>query len=98
VAAVDTSDVLAGFTCPTRAAPIRRRGHLDGQGAGAPGSVVQGVTVTGVETERGRVTAVNTDQGRIETEVVVNAAGMWAANSASATACASHCRPPSTTT
>jgi 4-methylaminobutanoate oxidase (formaldehyde-forming) len=48
------------------------------KGAGALGRVVQGVTVTGVETERGRVTAVNTDQGRIETEVVVNAAGMWA--------------------
>jgi 4-methylaminobutanoate oxidase (formaldehyde-forming) len=40
--------------------------------------VIEGVTVTGVETKRGRVTAVLTEQGRIETEIVVNAAGMWA--------------------
>jgi 4-methylaminobutanoate oxidase (formaldehyde-forming) len=40
--------------------------------------VFDGVTVTGVETKRGRVSAVLTDQGRIETEIVVNAAGMWA--------------------
>jgi 4-methylaminobutanoate oxidase (formaldehyde-forming) len=40
--------------------------------------VIEGVRVTGVETAHGRVIAVLTDQGRIETEVVVNAAGMWA--------------------
>jgi 4-methylaminobutanoate oxidase (formaldehyde-forming) len=34
--------------------------------------------VTGIETERGRVTAVATDRGTIETEVVVNAGGMFA--------------------
>ena len=63
-------------TCPTRAAPIRSawppRWPRRAKALGA--RIVQGVTVTGVETERGRVTAVNTDQGRIETEVVVNAA------------------------
>jgi 4-methylaminobutanoate oxidase (formaldehyde-forming) len=49
------------------------------KGAKALGArVIEGVTVTGVETKRGRVTAVLTDQGRIETEIVVNAAGMWA--------------------
>jgi 4-methylaminobutanoate oxidase (formaldehyde-forming) len=34
--------------------------------------------VTGIEIERGRVTAVATDRGTIETEVVVNAGGMFA--------------------
>ncbi len=40
--------------------------------------IVEGVAATGVETEGRRVRAVLTEQGRIETEVVVNAAGMWA--------------------
>src|SRR6266508_2262714 len=35
--------------------------------------------VTAIETDRGRVTAVDTDKGSIETEVVVNAGGMFAA-------------------
>jgi glycine cleavage system T protein len=35
--------------------------------------------VTGIAVERGRVTAVETDKGSIETEVVVNAGGMFAA-------------------
>ncbi len=35
--------------------------------------------VTGIEVERGRVTGVETDKGRIETETVVNAGGMFAA-------------------
>jgi glycine cleavage system T protein len=35
--------------------------------------------VTGIELEKDRVRAVETDQGRIETEVVVNAGGMFAA-------------------
>jgi glycine cleavage system aminomethyltransferase T/glycine/D-amino acid oxidase-like deaminating enzyme len=34
--------------------------------------------VTGIATERGRVTAVETDKGAIETEIVVNAGGMFA--------------------
>ena len=34
--------------------------------------------VTAIDTERGRVTAVQTDRGTIETEVVVNAGGMYA--------------------
>jgi len=36
-------------------------------------------TVTGIETHGGRVRAVRTDRGRYETELVVNAAGGWAA-------------------
>ena len=77
---LDTSDVLAGFYVPDegRADPVGVATSM-AKGAKALGvRVVQGVTVKGVETKRGRVTAVNTDHGRIETEVVVNAAGMWA--------------------
>jgi glycine cleavage system T protein len=37
-----------------------------------------GVTVTGITVARGRVAAVVTDRGTIGTEVVVNAAGIWA--------------------
>jgi len=37
-----------------------------------------GIRVTGVAVERNRVTAVETDRGSIETEVVVNAGGMYA--------------------
>jgi 4-methylaminobutanoate oxidase (formaldehyde-forming) len=49
------------------------------KGAKALGArIIEGVAVTGVETKRGRVSAVLTSQGRIETEIVVNAAGMWA--------------------
>jgi glycine cleavage system T protein len=40
--------------------------------------VVTSTRVTGIAVERGRVTAVETDRGRIETEVVVNAGGMYA--------------------
>ena len=40
--------------------------------------VVEGVTATGVATRGRQVTAVLTSAGPIETEVVVNAAGMWA--------------------
>lgn len=42
-------------------------------------SIETGVRVTGIDlSPRREVTAVITDKGRIETEVVVNAAGMWA--------------------
>jgi len=77
---LDTSDVLAGFYVPDegRADPVGVATSM-AKGAKALGArVIQGVTVRGVETTHGRVTAVDTDQGRIETEVVVNAAGMWA--------------------
>lgn len=39
--------------------------------------VVEGVTVTGVNTTDGRVTGVTTSVGDIEAEYVVNAGGMW---------------------
>ena len=40
--------------------------------------IATGTRVTGVAVQRGRVTAVETDRGSIETEIVVNAGGMFA--------------------
>jgi 4-methylaminobutanoate oxidase (formaldehyde-forming) len=40
--------------------------------------VARSTRVTGLRAERGRVTAVETDRGAIQTEVVVNAGGMFA--------------------
>jgi 4-methylaminobutanoate oxidase (formaldehyde-forming) len=42
------------------------------------GSIVEGVTVTGLVKQGNRITGVVTDHGEIETEIVVNAAGIWA--------------------
>jgi glycine cleavage system aminomethyltransferase T/glycine/D-amino acid oxidase-like deaminating enzyme len=44
------------------------------------GEVETGTRVTGIRLERGRVQAVETDRGEIETEIVVNAGGMYAAD------------------
>ena len=75
-----TDDVLAGFYVPDegRADPVGCAVSM-AKGARMLGAkVIEGVSVTGVEQRNGRVTAVTTDAGRIETEIVVNAAGMWA--------------------
>ena len=40
--------------------------------------IFEGIKVTAVETSGGKVSAVQTEQGRVETEYVVNCAGMWA--------------------
>ena len=40
-------------------------------------TIVEGVAVTGFTTARGAVTGVITERGTIETDTVVNAAGMW---------------------
>jgi 4-methylaminobutanoate oxidase (formaldehyde-forming) len=40
--------------------------------------IAQRTRVTGIRVERGRVTGVETDQGAIETEIAVNAGGMFA--------------------
>jgi 4-methylaminobutanoate oxidase (formaldehyde-forming) len=77
---LDVSDVLAGFLVADegRADPVGVATSM-AKGATALGArIVQGVSVERVETSRTRVTAVLTDHGRIETETVVNAAGMWA--------------------
>lgn len=41
-------------------------------------TILRQTTVTGMTVKKGRVTEVQTDKGAIRTEVVVNAAGMWA--------------------
>jgi len=54
--------------------------HALADGARRGGASIHNSTrVTGIEVDRGRVRAVETDRGRIEAEVVVNAAGMYAA-------------------
>jgi 4-methylaminobutanoate oxidase (formaldehyde-forming) len=45
---------------------------------GCNGKIFEGVRVTGLIRDRNRITHVVTDQGEIETETVVNAAGIWA--------------------
>src|SRR5580692_9312328 len=75
-----TDDVLAGFYVADegRADPVGVATSL-AKGARQLGvRIVEGVAATGVETRGRRVTAVLTEAGRIETEIVVNAAGMWA--------------------
>jgi len=85
-----TDDVLSGFYVADegRADPVGVATSL-AKGARQLGvRVIEGVAATGVRTARGRVTAVTTEQlgggvgspeqHSIETEIVVNACGMWA--------------------
>jgi glycine cleavage system aminomethyltransferase T/glycine/D-amino acid oxidase-like deaminating enzyme len=75
-----TDDVLSGFYVADegRADPVGVATSL-AKGARQLGvRIIEGVAATGVETRGKRVTAVLTDAGRIETEIVVNSAGMWA--------------------
>ena len=75
-----TDDVLSAFYVADegRADPVGVATAL-AKGAQQRGvRIIEGVAATGVELAGRRVRAVRTEQGRIETEVVVNAAGMWA--------------------
>ncbi|MGO9671970.1 MAG: FAD-dependent oxidoreductase [Streptosporangiaceae bacterium] len=75
-----TDDVLSAFYVADegRADPVGVATSL-ARGARRLGvRIVEGVAATGVETRGRQVTAVLTEAGRIETEIVVNAAGMWA--------------------
>ncbi len=69
--AYSARDAIAGPNEATQAFARRARE------AGA--SIREGVEVSAIHTHAGRVRAVETTQGRIETPVVVNAAGPWAA-------------------
>ena len=75
-----TDDVLSAFYVDDegRADPVGVATSLAIGARQLGAAVIEGVAATGVRTHRGRVTAVLTEQGDIETEVVVNAAGMWA--------------------
>jgi glycine cleavage system aminomethyltransferase T/glycine/D-amino acid oxidase-like deaminating enzyme len=75
-----TDDVLSGFYVADegRADPVGVATSL-AKGARQRGvRIIEGVAATGVATRGRRVTAVLTEAGPIETDVVVNAAGMWA--------------------
>jgi heterotetrameric sarcosine oxidase gamma subunit len=75
-----TDDILSGFYVADegRADPVGVATAL-AKGARQLGvRIVEGVAATGVEAHGRRVSAVLTEQGRIETEIVVNSAGMWA--------------------
>ena len=75
-----TDDLVSGFLTPSdgRADPVGVTVALAKGARQLGASIIEGVRVTGVETVRRRVVGVQTDRGRIETEIVVNAAGMWA--------------------
>ncbi len=73
-------DLEAGFYLPQdgRVNPVDATMAL-AKGARQKGvKIIEGVTVTGVTTDRGRATGVTTRQGDISAEFVVNCAGMWA--------------------
>jgi 4-methylaminobutanoate oxidase (formaldehyde-forming) len=75
-----TDDVLSAFYVADegRADPVGVATSL-AKGARQLGvRVIEGVAATGVQTRGRRVVAVLTEAGPIETEIVVNAAGMWA--------------------
>ena len=74
-----TDDLIAGFLTAAdgRANPVDVTISLS-KGAKALGArLIEGVEVTAVHSKNGRVTGVMTDQGPIESEIVVNCAGMW---------------------
>jgi glycine cleavage system aminomethyltransferase T/glycine/D-amino acid oxidase-like deaminating enzyme len=75
-----TDDVLSGFYVADegRADPVGVATSLAKGARQLGATVIEGVAATGVTLSRGRVTGVRTERGEIETEVVVNAAGMWA--------------------
>src|SRR5215469_6169699 len=75
-----TDDVLSAFYVADegRADPVGVATSLAKGARQLGAAIVEGIAATGVRTQRGRVSAVQTEQGEIETEIVVNAAGMWA--------------------
>jgi heterotetrameric sarcosine oxidase gamma subunit len=75
-----TDDVLSAFYVADegRADPVGVATALAKGARQLGATVIEGVAATGVRADRGRVTGVLTEQGEIETEVAVNAAGMWA--------------------
>ena len=75
-----TDDLLAGFYVPEdgRVNPVDVTMSMAKGARMAGATIIEGVAVTGVTTNRGAVTGVTTPLGHIEAEYVVNCAGMWA--------------------
>ncbi|MEP6761498.1 MAG: FAD-dependent oxidoreductase, partial [Sporichthyaceae bacterium] len=75
-----TDDILAGFYVKEdgRANPVDVTMSLAKGARLAGATILEGVPVNEVLTDKGAVTGVRTDQGDIEAEYVVNCAGMWA--------------------
>jgi len=75
-----TDDLLAGFYVPQdgRVNPVDVTMSMAKGARMAGATIIEGVAVTGITTARGAVTGVTTTAGDIETEYVVNCAGMWA--------------------
>ena len=75
-----TDDILAGFYVKEdgRANPVDVTMSLAKGARLAGATILEGVSVTEVLTDKGAVTGVRTNQGDIEAEYVVNCAGMWA--------------------
>ena len=75
-----TDDILAGFYVAEdgRANPVDVTMALAKGARLAGATIVEGVPVTEVLTSGGAVSGVRTPHGDIETEYVVNSAGMWA--------------------
>jgi 4-methylaminobutanoate oxidase (formaldehyde-forming) len=75
-----TDDVLSAFLVADegRADPVGVATSLAKGARQLGATIIEGIAATGVTTRRKRVTAVRTEHGDIETEIVVNAAGMWA--------------------
>jgi len=75
-----TDDVLAGFYVKDdgRVNPVDATAAFVRGAKNRGVTVVEGVSVTGVRTAKGKVTGVQTSAGDVECEFFVNAAGMWA--------------------
>ncbi|NIS74623.1 MAG: FAD-dependent oxidoreductase, partial [Deltaproteobacteria bacterium] len=79
---LNTEDVLGGAFCDTDgyAGPYEVTEGI-ARGARRHGvEILQNTEVTSIEVERDRIVSVTTNVGRIETPIVVNAAGPYAAN------------------
>ena len=74
-----TDDAVGGVWLPKdgQADPVNITQALAKGARNFGASILQGVTVTGVNQANGRVTGVETDRGPINADYVVNAGGMW---------------------
>ncbi len=95
-----TDDVLAGFYVKEdgRANPADVTMSLAAGARQRGVKIIENVAVTGTVQNAGRVTGVETDAGVIETEFVVNCAGMWARQLGARSKVNIPCRRRSTTT